>query len=136
MAGSLFVAGGEYAEALELVEKQLDVETLAVQLAIERTEAGISTGMLANHGLQAALIELVSQFAAVVGSVSDESPTLRILDELLSNSGFVELTGPQIDNQRLHGQVHDDMNFRRKTATTATETIDSPLPGISALGLE
>lgn len=96
------------------MKKQRDVESLAVQLAIERTEAGISTGMLANHDLQAALLELVRQFAAVEGGVSDESPTLRILDELLSNSGLVALAGPQRDNQRPHSQVHDDMNFRRK----------------------
>lgn len=114
---------GEGAEALELAEKQLAVETLetlALQFEMERTEAGTSTGMPSNHDLKAALVELEHQLAAVVGAVSDESPSLRMLDDPLCNGGFVALAGRQRDKQKPPSQVHDDLMFHRKPATTET----------------
>ena len=56
----------------------------------------------------------------VVGGVREESPALRVLDELLGDGGFVTLAGRQRDKQRPPAQVHDDVNLRRKTAATAT----------------
>ena len=120
MTGGLFVAGGECAEAFEVMEELLDVEALAVQLAREWTAACFATGMLANDDLHTALVELLNQFTAVVGGVREESPALRVLDELLGDGGFVTLAGGQCDKQRPPSQVHDDVNLRRKTAATAT----------------
>ncbi len=89
MTGGLFVAGGEGAKAFELMEEQLDAEALAVQLAREWTAACFATGMLANDDLHTSLVELLNQFTAVVGGVREESPALRVLDELLGDGGFV-----------------------------------------------
>ncbi len=40
VTGGLFVAGGEGAEAVEVMEKQLYVEELSIQFARERATAG------------------------------------------------------------------------------------------------
>jgi hypothetical protein len=96
VTGGLFVAGGEGAKAFELMEEQLDAEALAVQLAREWTAACFATGMLANDDLHTSLVELLNQFTAVVGGVREESPALRVLDELLGDGGFVTRFRPDL----------------------------------------
>ena len=100
MTGGLFVGGGEGAEAFEVMEEQFDAEALAVQLARQWTAACFATGMLANDDLHTALVELLNQFTTVVGGVREESPALRVLDELRDDCGFVTLAWRQCDKQR------------------------------------
>jgi hypothetical protein len=130
VASGLVVASGDGAEALEVVEEDLDEVSAAIELSVESSAPSLSRGVAADDDLHAASANLASEVVGVVASVADEGAPVGVREQLVGDGHFVALALGQRDVERAAFRVDErvDLGGEATSRTTQSVSLDPPFP--------
>jgi len=109
-------ARGEGTESLELVEEDLNLVALGVGLFVE-SRFTLTGGIGTNDRLHLAASHRAANRVGVVACIGDHRLTLRVVEELFGERGFVLLTRRDLDVERPPVRVDDCMDFCGESTT-------------------
>ena len=127
---TLVVPAGDRPKPLEVMEKTLDAVSTPVQLAVETATVSLTSGVAADDDLHAAPSDGLRERIRIVARVADDGASLSMRDQLVGGGHVVAIPRPQRDVERAALAVGDDIELRRETSSTTTQTVaeDPPFP--------
>jgi hypothetical protein len=126
----LFEAGGDGAEALQVVEEKFDMVALCVSLSVE-ARLSLAGRICVDDGLNFQCLQLSAYRVRVVAGIRYERLAAGVVgDDRFSDRRFVLLPRRDFDVERASLGIDEGMDFRGKPTSRTTERIakDPPFP--------
>jgi hypothetical protein len=127
VASCLLVPGRKPSVVLDAVEEDFHEVTFLVELLIVVGWCA-ARWMGPNHSLHAVSLYCLPDALAIVCSVGEEVLALRVVYQLLGNSGFMALSWGELDVERFSEGIYEGVDFRRKTSSGTSQSVDSGPP--------